>query len=137
MAHLVSAFVGANRLVLGQLAVPQAGADETRRVWVTDAAAWLGKQLLAQWPGLASIACVERVREVIGGKTETERHYYISSVRDCDAATMDGAVRGHWGIENLLHWHLDVSFDEHACRVRKEPASHIAAALCIVAPFRR
>jgi predicted transposase YbfD/YdcC len=97
------------------------GRVETRRVWVTDEVNWLGEELLGQWPGLASVACVERVREVLGPKVQvqTERHYYISSLRGCDATRMAGAVRGHWGIENRLHWHLDVSFGEDACRVRK------------------
>ena len=95
------------------------GRIETRRVWATDQVDSLGK-LLTQWPELRSIAAVERVREVIGGKTETERHYYISSLPGCDARRMAEAVRGHWGIENRLHWHLDVSFGEDDCRIRKD-----------------
>jgi predicted transposase YbfD/YdcC len=93
------------------------GRIETRRVWATDQAQHL--KLTEAWPGLASIACVRRVREVIGGDTSDERHYYISSIPGGDAARLAEAIRGHWGIENQLHWHLDVSFGEDACRVRK------------------
>jgi predicted transposase YbfD/YdcC len=93
------------------------GRIETRRVWATDQVQHL--RLPEPWPGLASIACVRRVREVIGGGSSDERSYYISSLKGADAAGMAEAIRGHWGIENRLHWHLDVSFGEDACRVRK------------------
>jgi predicted transposase YbfD/YdcC len=93
------------------------GRIETRRVWATDQVQHL--RLPEPWPGLASIACVRRVREVIGGESSDERHYYISSITGGDAARLAEAIRGHWGIENKLHWHLDVSFGEDACRVRK------------------
>ena len=93
------------------------GRIETRRVWATDQVQHL--RLPEPWPGLASVACVRRVREVIGGESSDERSYYISSLKGADAAGMAEAIRGHWGIENRLHWHLDVSFGEDACRVRK------------------
>ena len=95
------------------------GRIETRQVWASDQVQYL--RLPEPWPGLASVACVRRVREVtgVGGEGSDERSYYISSLRGADAAGMAEAIRGHWGIENRLHWHLDVSFGEDACRVRK------------------
>jgi predicted transposase YbfD/YdcC len=98
------------------------GRIETRRVWVTDEVKWLGKELLALWPGLASLAVVEATRQVIGGKRSVERRYYISSRTGAstgtDAAAMAAAIRGHWGVENRLHWQLDVTFGEDDSRLR-------------------
>lgn len=48
----------------------------------------------------------------------TERRYFISSVAGTDAGRLAAAVRGHWSVENRLHWSLDVSFREDDCRVR-------------------
>jgi predicted transposase YbfD/YdcC len=70
------------------------------------------------WPGLRSLAmvCSERT---IDGKTTTESRYYISS---CSGSVRQiaGAIRGHWGIENTLHWSLDVTFGEDAHCLRKD-----------------
>jgi predicted transposase YbfD/YdcC len=102
------------------------GRIEVRRAWVTDEVTWLGAELLARWPGLRSIAAVECERTVAGGggggggsgTRSVERRYFITSLAGDDAAGVLGAVRGHWGIENKLHWQLDVSFREDQCRVR-------------------
>ena len=48
-----------------------------------------------------------------------ETRYYISDEDGLSAAYFNELVRGHWGIENHLHWHLDVTFKEDACRARK------------------
>lgn len=95
------------------------GRIETRRVWVTDEVEWLGEGLLEQWPGLAGVAVVEARREVPGGKSSVERRYYVSSRKGTDAPAMAEAIRGHWGIENRLHWQLDVTFGEDDSRLRK------------------
>jgi predicted transposase YbfD/YdcC len=94
------------------------GRVETRRVWVTNEAHWLGKELLDLWAGLGSIVVVESVRQDLGdltGKVTTERRYYISShdgTDDTAAAFMFEGIRSHWGVENCLHWQLDVQMNE-------------------------
>ena len=60
---------------------------------------------------------VEAVRE-INGVASTERRYYISS-RLAGAERMGTVVRGHWGVENGLHWSLDVVFGEDQARMRE------------------
>jgi predicted transposase YbfD/YdcC len=95
------------------------GRVEVRRAWVTDEVRWLGDALAAKWPGLASVAAVECDRAVAGGKRTVERRYFITSLPGADAAAVLAAVRGHWAVENKLHWQLDVSFREDECRVRK------------------
>jgi predicted transposase YbfD/YdcC len=97
------------------------GRVEKRRVWVTDEVRWIGKELPEQWPGLASLAVVESTRRDLGdlsGKVSTERRYFISSHPGTDARLHAGAIRGHWGVENRLHWRLDVSMNEDQCRLR-------------------
>ena len=68
------------------------------------------------FPGLAMIAMVEAETER-GGKTSHERRYYLCSAK-LDAATFARAVRAHWGIENRLHWVLDVVFRDDLARLR-------------------
>jgi predicted transposase YbfD/YdcC len=97
------------------------GRIETRRVWVTNEVKWMGQDLLALWPGLASVAVVESVRQDLGdisGKVTTERRYFISSHDGTNAQLIGDGVRSHWGVENGLHWCLDVSMNEDACRLR-------------------
>jgi len=96
------------------------GRIETRRCWMTTDVRWLPGA--AQWRNLGSFVCVESTRQ-IGEKVETDRRYYISSLEKCDAARMLERVRGHWGVENRLHWRLDVIFDEDQRRIR---AGHAA-----------
>lgn len=94
------------------------GRIETRRYMTTGDINWLhGKHL---WAGIKSIAMVTRERD-INGTVSKEKSYFISSLQS-DAATIAKAIRSHWGIENSLHWCLDISFREDHCRVRKDHA---------------
>jgi predicted transposase YbfD/YdcC len=98
------------------------GRLETRKVHVSNDISGLGKELLNLWPGLGSIAMVERTRQDLGdfsGKVSVERSYYISSLKTIDAQGMGSYIRGHWAVENNLHWQLDISFNEDQNRTRK------------------
>jgi predicted transposase YbfD/YdcC len=109
------------------------GRLETRRVWLSDEIHWLGKEIIALWPGLASIALVERTRQDLGdfsGRVSVERQLYISSLKGIDAATMAAAIRGHWSVENNLHWQLDISFGEDQSRTRKGHGAENYSRLC-------
>lgn len=92
------------------------GRLEIREYWLTDSITWLSER--ASWPGLASIGMVRRTR-TIKDKTSTELQYYISTL-PLDVESFARAVRAHWGIENSLHWVLDVTMGEDTCRVRKD-----------------
>lgn len=106
------------------------GRIEKRRVWCTTRVGWLRGQ--EHWPGLAAVAMVEAER-TIGGKTATERRYYISSLAGATARRLAQVIRWHWGIENRLHWVLDLAFDEDRCRVRQGHADRNLALLRKVA----
>jgi predicted transposase YbfD/YdcC len=108
------------------------GRIERRRIWVTDEVKWLG-EIGKAWPALGSIAVVESTREVLGGKTSVERRYFISSYKGTDAKRFADAVRGHWAVENKLHWQLDVSFREDERRIRKDYGAENYSRLCRLA----
>ncbi len=83
--------------------------------------------LPGDWPGVAAVVQVNRERQV-GGENTSTTHYYITSYAG-PAAEIAGWVRGHWGIENGLHWVLDVVFREDDSRVR---AGHAGANLAVL-----
>jgi predicted transposase YbfD/YdcC len=104
------------------------GRIDTRcAVWVSDLT-WLDRPIWQHWPKLAGIGMVERSRE-INDNTSTERAFYICSKGIANAETFAKAARSHWGVENRLHWVLDVTFREDDCRVRKGYAPQNLSAL--------
>ena len=93
------------------------GRIETRcHVWVGKLD-WMEPALRGEWKNLAGVGLVERQRE-IKGKVSVERTLYIGSKGIDSAQALAEAARGHWGVENRLHWVLDVIFREDECRVR-------------------
>jgi predicted transposase YbfD/YdcC len=104
------------------------GRIEAREVWaVEDAALMAYLDPRGAWPNLRSVAMVVAERR-IGNAVSRETRYYLSSLPG-DATRLGAAVRGHWGIENRLHWVLDIAFREDESRVRQGHADQNLAVL--------
>lgn len=94
------------------------GRIETRQCWTTSDPEYLAYiASLADWPGLQSIGMIEAKRTTKEG-TSVKRRYFISSLQS-NAKRLLSAARTYWGIENKLHWILDLAFREDESRVRK------------------
>lgn len=104
------------------------GRIETRRFTTTSEVDWFEEK--SKWKKLTSLGMVESQRQ-IGDKITDETRYFISSLPS-DAATFAQACRGHWGIENGLHWTLDIAFREDDSRIR---LGHAANNLAIIRHF--
>jgi len=104
------------------------GRIDIRRYWTTSELTTLPNR--TQWAGLTSIAMMESERH-IGDTFSLERRYYITSL-DSNARQFGNAARGHWGVENCVHWTLDVTFREDECRIRRGEA---AENLCTLRHF--
>jgi len=111
------------------------GRIETREVVATQDIAWLRQR--HPWKGLTSIVMLHSTRETAKG-VEQERRFYISSM-PADADKLAAAIRAHWGIENGLHWVLDVNFRDDDCRIRKRnaPANFTAIKRATLNALRR
>lgn len=96
------------------------GRIEERRCSILPADSIEDKQLLKRWKGLSMLI---RIDAAVENKTTKEKtcstRYYISDENYPKAAYFNMLARGHWSIENQLHWLLDVAFHEDACRARK------------------
>jgi len=94
------------------------GRMEIRDCWSTSDPDYLNYiATLGEWKGLQSIAVVQAERR-IGDQITTTRRYFISSLKS-NAKLLLHTVRTHWGIENKVHWVLDIAFREDDCRIRK------------------
>ena len=87
-------------------------------------------QTKEKWQDLTTLIKIEseRVFKNSTRSTETATRYYISSTQK-DATYFQSAIRSHWGIENKLHWSLDVAFEEDASRKRAKNAAQNFAIL--------
>ena len=105
------------------------GRQEARTYAVFPAPAGIDPEGL--WQDLFAVGVTFSERTDAQGHTSLEGRYYILS-RQLSAKEFADAVRGHWSIENELHWQLDVSFREDACRVR---TGHAAATMSVIRRF--
>jgi predicted transposase YbfD/YdcC len=92
---------------------------ETRTYWLTKNVAWMTQ--LDEWPNLKAIVRYEKkTTHLVTAKETKEIRYFITSLTDVkDCAD---AIRGHWSVENLLHWHLDTTFREDDCTISDRKA---------------
>jgi predicted transposase YbfD/YdcC len=101
------------------------GRIEIRECWATGDVEWLSMK--EKWKDLRSM-CMIRSTRIIGDDRTEERRWYISSLA-ANAESLGTVVRKHWGIENSLHWVLDVAFREDECRKRKDHSAENFAML--------
>jgi predicted transposase YbfD/YdcC len=96
------------------------GRIETRTATVSTAIGWLQEN--HEWPGLNAIGKIERIRET-PDKTSRETAYYLLSAALSPERFLE-VVRSHWGVENRLHWRLDVVMSEDQQRARCDNGPH-------------
>jgi len=101
------------------------GRLEIRRYYQSDQLDWFADR--SKWEGLKSVGVVESIRQV-DDKTTVERRYYLSSL-PLGVETFARAVRSHWGVENKVHWIMDVCFREDQSRARAGYAAENLATL--------
>lgn len=91
------------------------GRIEKREYFLTTDVEWIENR--DEWAGLNAIGMVRSTR-IVDETESVEDRYFITSLTDVQL--FSEAARKHWGIENNLHWCLDVNFDEDNCRMRKD-----------------
>ena len=94
------------------------GRYETRICSILPAKGNISQETIQNWEGLETIVKIEASRTIKNIITK-EFRYYISDENAVNPTYFNKLVRGHWSIENHLHWHLDVTFREDNCRARK------------------
>jgi predicted transposase YbfD/YdcC len=92
------------------------GRYETRKCSIVSANEVLSPDLLDKWTGIKTVVKIEATR-TINNVSSSQARFYISSQQQ-EAEFYNRAARGHWSIENQLHWHLDITFKEDANRSR-------------------
>jgi len=92
------------------------GRIEERRIWATSEVGWFAEK--NKWKNLRCLIRVQAKRTV-DGKTSTEYRYYITDLPSDSASGLLAYIRGHWSVENNLHWCLDISFADDDRRIRK------------------
>jgi len=85
-----------------------------KQSWLTDA---------DKWSHIKTVVCVEAERHV-DDKVTTESRYYISSL-NLNAERLNSIIRNHWGVENSLHWTLDMTFNEDDSCIRRGNAAEV------------
>jgi predicted transposase YbfD/YdcC len=94
------------------------GRLEIRECWtISDPQVLCHLRGFENWKNLSTVSRI-RAQRLMGEESSCEDRYHIASITG--AKRLLGAVRSHWGIENELHWTLDIAFDEDRCRVRKD-----------------
>jgi predicted transposase YbfD/YdcC len=93
------------------------GLYEVRKCSIIPSEKVLLPDIQKQWNGLKTLVRVEAGRQIKDRQVK-ETRYYISDEEGLNASYFNESVRGHWGIENHLHWHLDITFREDDCRAR-------------------
>jgi predicted transposase YbfD/YdcC len=134
--HVVDAFAGRERFAKSHRheSVEEGhGRRETRVVSVLEPQDWPWEtKNSGSWAGLRTAARVERTRQVTGQSPTAETHYFVSTLPP-NAKRIGAAVRAHWGVENNLHWMLDVAFADDNRRVRDARAAQNLAAVSRIA----
>lgn len=98
----------------GRVEVRKCTQLEMQQSWLSD---------VDQWSHIKTVVCIEAQRH-IDDKVTTESRYYISSL-ELNAERLNSIIRNHWGVENSLHWTLDMTFNEDDSRIRRGNAAEV------------